>query len=469
MNEICRKYSERFPELFEIIPRMQYDLYEVFIYRAYELTREDGVFSYITSRTFATTGSKVSTRKLLQANRLHELVFANENTFDASVRPAIFSATKSDQHDSEYNMLYADGSDASIDAYRNLLKTAVPEDDKVRHLDLVENVSCYSVPIRYYRNSVRNSFFEPTAENVELYERFIRDVAALRREWKDEIRDSKTLEEHIDTIRTEHHEELSPGDTSLFGLLTFGGKGLTTGKNDDFLAYLEGSDGAERVRERNDELRYVEKNEQQYSYMSRVVPEELTADGSDLSEDEKRNGIDSEKERLWVPIEKGFRKSDVYYKPDPEYIRWSTDSLESLKESSGAYIRNKRYYFSEGILTSQGGFATLAARYTNNRVIEGATTFFVPMTEKVSAKYLTGLLNSNLMQHIAETFINASGMEVTDVRLLPIVIPSADEQATLEELVDEAIGVQQGDVGRDLSEVQGEINQFVEEFYAFES
>jgi len=464
VNDICREYSERYPDVFEIIPRMQYDLYEVFIYRAHELTREGGVFSYITNRTFITTGSKVSTRKLLQANQLHDLLIANENTFDASVRPAVFTATKTAEP-REYNTIYADGSDASIESYRNLLREATSDHDEVRSLDTTNDVRSYSVPIRYYRESIRNSFFEPTAENLRLFEKFIRNIADLRQTWRDEIRDSKTLEKHIETIESKHHATLSAGDASLLGLLTFGGKGLTTGKNDDYLAYLAGTQGAEEVRERNEEFQYVERNEETYNYMSRVIPEDLTADVESLSETEKREGIPSDNDRVWVPIEKGFRKSDVYYNPDPEYINWSEESLESLRESSGAYIRNKRYYFEEGILTSQGGFATLAARYTNNRVIEGATTFFSPVTDKVSAKYLTALLNSEIIQKLAETFINASGMEVTDVRLLPIVIPTGEERSALEELVDEAIQIQSGESGRDLSAVEDEIDEKTRDIY----
>jgi hypothetical protein len=464
VNEICREYSERYPDVFEIIPRMQYDLYEVFIYRAYELTREDGVFSYITNRTFITTGSKVSTRKLLQANQLHDLLIANENTFDASVRPAVFTATKTEES-REYSMIYADGSNASIESYRSLLRESTNEHDEVRSIDTTNDVRSYSIPIRYYRESIRNSFFEPTTENLRLFEKFIRNIADLRQTWHGEIRDSKTLEEHIDTIESEHHATLTTGDASLLGLLTFGGKGLTTGNNDQYLAYLAGTQGAEKVRKRNEEFQYVDQNEVTYSYMSRVIPEDLAADVESLSETEKREGISSDNDRVWVPIEKGFRKSDVYYNPDPEYINWSEASLESLRESSGAYTRNKRYYFEEGILTSQGGFATLAARYTNNRVFEGATTFFSPITEKVSAKYLTALLNSEIIQKLAETFINASGMEVTDVRLLPIVIPTEAERSALEELVDEAIEIQSGESGRDLSVVEEEIDEKTREIY----
>lgn len=365
-------------------------------------------------------------------------------------------------------MLYADGSNASIDSYRNLLRTSSSNDGEVRSLESANEIAAYTVPIRYYRESIRNSFFEPTEENLDLYERYIRNIANLRHKWRDEIRDSKTLENHLESIESEHHANLSPGDASLLGLLTFGGKGLTTGKNDDYLAYLEGTRGAEMVRERNDDFHYLEKNENSYNYMSRVITETRTADVEDLSEEEKREGINPEQEQTWVPIEKGFRKSDIYYNPDPEFINWSEDSLESLRNSSGAYIRNKRYYFTEGVLTSQGGFATLAARYTNNRVIEGATTFFSPITDKISAKYLTALLNSEIVQNVAETFVNASGMEVTDVRLLPIVIPSEDELSTLEELVDEAIEIQKGNSERELSVVQEEIDDFTHKIYAAE-
>jgi len=473
IGELARFYDKRY-DFYKTIPRMRHDLYQKFNIRGWELTREGGVLSYITSNTFYTIGSKQTTRNLLQQNRLLDLLEANPDTFDATVSPAVFSLRKGFEEE-DYSFSYVDATETGIEQYRSLIGQLIkreesppPETDDtyVRSLNLGGESSGYIVPIELYRTTLRNAFFEPTEVNLDIHKKHMSRITSLADTWEDSIRDSDTLEENLSRIKSDHIDGLEAGDVSILGLMTLGGVGLQTGSNEEYLAYIDGTESAEEVKRRNDDFEYVTKNENTYSYISRVIPESHVADVSSMSDSEKLNGISGSTDRTWVPVEKGFRQSDVYFKPREVYINWSEDGVEGIDEEG--LIRNVEYYFQPGIFSSRGGFSDLLVRYTNDAVIESTGVVLTPMEGTISAKYAIGLLNSELCEHITDTFINASGKQATDMRHIPIPIPDAEDESRMIDLVDEAIGVKKGEVDKSLSEVQEEIDEFVENLYGVE-
>lgn len=448
-------FYDRQLDFYVTIPRMRHDLYQKFTIRGWELTKAQGVLTYITSKTFKTIGSKESTRNILHNNLLDHLVFANPNTFDAKVKPAIFSLKKEDV-EKTYKFKYIDATGADIGSYTSLLH----KEPELPKIDL------YNVDIELYRNSVRSAFFKPTEQNQKLNKRYMSKVSSLVTEWKDELMDSDTLQESRERIKEEHVSNLSESDVSLFGLLTEGGQGLATGNNNEFLAYIDGSKGAEKVKERNDKFEYVEKNENQYKYMSRVIKEEHIADVSDMNQEEMKKGFSGDVESAWVPVEKGFKEGEEYYKEPTEYIKWTENKLEELQEGTGL-IRNRDIFFKSGVYFVLGGFANIRCRFSNNRVIENGNLFY-PHNDKISSKYLTGLINSNFMRHIFSTFINSEGVSTSNLRLLPIKIPSENEKEEMEDLVEKAIKVQKNELDKELESVQESITQKTADIYGVE-
>jgi hypothetical protein len=424
-----------------------------------------GILSYITSDTFYTIGSKQTTRKLLQENKLMDLINSNSDTFDAAVSPAIFSLKKQ-KTETEYLFNYIDASGTKIEDYRGLItnQTQISSESnaEVQPIDIGSDIDAYSVSIELYRRTLRQAFFKPNPINKSIHDKHMSRITTLAESWEDAIRDSDTLEENLSKIKSEHLDDLTSGDISILGLMTIGGVGLQTGNNDKYLAYIEGSEAASEIKERNDDFEYNVQNETQYSYVSRVIKQNKTADPSNLSEEEKLNGIPEHNGECWVPIEKGFNKSDIFYKPKTTYINWSREAVQQLQNSSAARWQGYDYFFREGIFSSRGGFSELKVRYTNNSVIDSTGVLLSP-TEKdiVSAKYLIGLLNSDLCEHITDTFINSSGKQATDMRHIPVPIPTEREEEKITKLVDEAIEVQKGKSSKSMSNIQENINKKV--------
>jgi len=475
IGELARFYDEKY-DFYKTIPRMRHDLYQKFNIRGWELTRDGGVLSYITSDTFYTIGSKQTTRNLLQQNELDILLDANPETFDATVNPAIFSLRKSSPEE-DHVIAYIDASDTEIDLYRSLIGDlfrmtdsdhedhSLESDELATPLDLQEPTRGYAVKLSLFNRTLRHAFFEPTEVNLELHQKHMERIRNLAEEWEDAIRDSTTLENNLQRIENDHLSQTEPGDLSIVGLLTLGGQGLATGNNEEYLAYIDGSRGARKVKQRNEgSFTYGEKNENTFSSVSRVITEEYLADVDSMSEDEQLNGINSDRKDTWVPVEKGFKSDEIYYKAKDSYINWSRDAVEGI--DNDGLIRNPEYYFDPGIFSSRGGFSELKVRYTDDSVIDSTGVVLVPIDEGVtSAKYLIGLLNSELCEHITDCFINSSGKQATDMRHIPVPIPTAEEEQMIIELVDEAISIQKGEGERTLSEVQDEIDERVEKLY----
>ena len=325
IGELARFYDKKY-DFYKTIPRMRHDLYQKFNIRGWELAREGGVLSYITSDTFYTIGSKQTTRNLFQQNELNILLDANSETFDATVDPAIFSLRKAPP-DENHIMAYVDASDTDIDLYRSLIgdlyrmtdsdynAASLDSDEFATQLELQKTTKGYAVKLSLFNRTLRHAFFEPTDVNLDIHQKHMERIRNLAEDWEGAIQDSTTLENNLQRIKDGHLSEIEPGDVSIVGLLTLGGQGLATGDNEEYLAYINGSRGAEKVKQRNeDTFTYGEKNENSFSYVSRVITREYLADVDQLSEDERLNGIDSDQKDTWVPIEKGFKSDEVYYK-----------------------------------------------------------------------------------------------------------------------------------------------------------
>ena len=470
IGELARFYDEKY-DFYKTIPRMRHDLYQKFNIRGWELTCEGGVLSYITSDTFYTIGSKETTRNLLQKNRLHDLLRANPNTFDATVEPAIFTLRKQAE-ERDYRFSYIDASETEIGEYRSLIGSLVKISGEASNaadgptdLDLLPPSRGYSVPVTLYRNTLRGAFFEPTETNLYLHENFLSDIKDTSERWSDVIMDSTHIEDNMSEIYTEHVDQLSPGDTSIMGLLTKGGQGLSTGNNKEYLAYLEGTRGAEKVKERNgNDFSYVVKNQEGFgqSRICRVINDEHIADVDSLTEDERKYGIQRDTDKVWVPVEKGFTEDETYYKKSDQYINWSREFVDKIDETG--YIRNREVFFKPGVYAVLGGFAQIRVRYSSDKVIENGNLFF-PHTQKITAEYLTGVLNSEVCVHIFENFINREGVSTQNIRLIPVKIPTDSERERVEELIEEAIQIRKGESERSIEELQSEVNETIAEIY----
>jgi len=458
----------------------RYDLYQKFIFRGEELVREGGVFTYITSDSFRTIATKEASRNLLQRNRLEEVLVTSPDTFEAAVHASIFTLRHENAEDRNYELLYVNGYESQIQIYRDLIQSQpqtredIGNSREIQRVDTVHDVPSYRIPIRVYRENIRKIFFEPNEDNQWIYENYIKPVSGLFDEWEEEIFDIDTQRENLDAIQTRHIDELEPGDVSLLGLVTWGGVGLSTANNKEHIAFIDGTYEAEQIKERNgDEFVYVKQNEEAFRWINRVISEEDTIGPSELTEEEKRTGIDADERngRVWVPIEKGSTKSNIYFKDTIEYIDWSKESLQKIKERKDGRLRDMNLHFREGLFASRGGTGEYKSkvRYINNAAVDTSGVALIPTTDRTHAMYLLGLLNSDTMRYIIDEFINSTvNVQIGDMRLLPVPIPTEKEKQEIADLVEKAIEIQKGKTDGTLEEIKTLIDERVKDVYGID-
>lgn len=470
-------YEEHREEYVKPVRKMVYDRYQKFIFRGEELVRDAGVFTYIVNSTFRTIATKTSTRNLLQSNRLQEILITNIDTFDAAVNASIFTLRHENAKDRNYQMRYVNGLEAPITSYRNLIHFPDLPDNgtaKVRKITGRDDLHAYQTPIKMYRNSIRGSFFEPDEVKQKVYRDYVMPANDLIDKWEEELYDVDRQRDNLEEIRSQHINQLEPGDATLLGLVTWGEQGLITVNNKEHIAYIEGTREARKVKERNGEdFKYIEQNEEAFGRINRVVGEEDTIHPNELTEEEKLNGIDAEERdgRTWVPIEKGASTSDIYYKPTVEYIDWSKESLDKIRNRAGGRIRDPTCYFRESIFASRGGAGKYKskARYINNAVVESSGVVLIPTTDKLPPKYLLAILNSEVIKYIVYHFINGTlNVQAADMRLIPIPVPTDEQREEITATVDEAIAVQRGDSDRLLDDIQDEIDEKIADLYGLD-
>jgi hypothetical protein len=154
-----------------------------------------------------------------------------------------------------------------------------------------------------------------------------------------------------------------------------------------------------------------------------------------------------------------------------QFINWSEESINKLKDDSGAYLRNVRHYFTEGIFIPSGGAGIPTIRLTEPAVIDGSGAIYTPVDEQiVSSKYLTGLLNSSLIEYLIEEFINGTvNTEIQDIRHVPVVIPEKENKKEIEGLVDEAVKARRNEIDTDIENIEKRIDDVVEKIYGVET
>lgn len=422
------------------------DLYQKFIYRAFELAKQGGIVSYITSNTFLTIDSKISSRRLLLNNEILEIINGNPATFEAAVHPAIFTVRKTSSPQ-RGPIRFIEGRSTAINEFKKF----------------VSGSEGLEVDPDLYLSNIDNKFFYPNEKNIDLYHTLFKPLSKTAEKWEDAIEDIDEQIKNQDAIESNLSEK-TPGDLTLLGLACLSAKGLSTGSNSEHLAYIEGSYEAQRVREKNDEFKYNQENKKGYWYISRVVTKDRIADVHSLSDSEKETGIKSEP--VWVPLQKAGGKETVYYYQTPVCIDWSKDSIQAIKDRSSGRLRRPQFYFKDSVFLSSEGNQSIRARFVSGEVLNHSGNIMIPLTERISPKYLVGFLNSDVVLNIVNRMINHTvNTEVRDIRRIPTIIPDPKTHDKIVEKVDAIIDIKKGDRTGDVEDIQSEIDSLIENLY----
>ncbi len=451
------------------------DLYNYFFLKSYNLLKDNGVLSFITSDTYLTINSKINLRELFEKNRIIELNKVDNIFKDPMVSPAIISIKKENMEGINYSLVFKDSNKSFTD----------PE--------------VYSIDIEKYRQAPFKVIFKPTTINLQSYNKFNAEVNSLVNEWFEKIKTSTRIEKYSEELNT-YRNSLKEGDITLLGLITEGGQGLATANNGKFVGVLEGTKNASKIIESrpkklfkaikdNDmnEFDFIEskndasdflntKNEfeireifdslkEKYGrdifgqgYIFKIINKNEIADLNTLSDTEKKEGISSTKPH-WVLYDKGDKDGNKWYLKTPFYINWSKENVKFLKENSGKkgkgmpVVRNSNFYFKEGFCWTDIHTTYIKSRLKENGVYDVKSMSLFSLSDIAPDWYIVSLLNSKYISEYIEDFINnTQTFQINDARVLPIIIPNSNQLKILKEIFDNAISIKKSYFNGNLSE-----------------
>lgn len=463
------------------------DTYNLFTHRGLRLLAPNGCLCLITPKTFWTIQTKRNMRDLILSYQL-DYIFDTANPFEsAMVDTCVFQVIKR-KMEPGHKVEFLDGSSSLSEP------TALPPIEQSMYLETQSSV-----------------IFKPTEFNLAVYRRLGSTVKKLYDEWWDKISTSKKIAQYADELAA-YRASLKPGDIALLGCLTEGGQGLATANNGKYVAVRASSKWADNIRksrpkkleaaitryripiERLDGLSaddfLATKSEAEIAalfdslkedygrdifgqgYLFKIVEEAEIADVDTLTDDEKENGIASDKP-YYVPYDKGDKDGNRWYLETPFVIAWSKENVQFLKTNSGKkgegmpVVRNPQFYFREGFCWIDVNSTYLKSRIKGNGVFDVLSMSLFSMCH-LDNSYFVALINSRLISLYVDNFINnTSHFQINDARQLPIIIPSDDIKYEITHLVADIVEKKKvGDTNN--SGIEQRLEELIAQLYSVE-
>ncbi len=435
------------------------DLYNHFFFKGINLLKEGGSLAYITSKTFWTIQSKKNLRDLLLSNTVN-YIFDTANPFEsAMVDTAITSVTKNPP----------------------------------------------------YINTQNTVIFKPTKQNLKIYELYGQKIKELNNMWWDKISTSRNIEQNKKELN-EYRGDLKPGDITLLGCLTEGGVGLQTGNNGNYIAVRKSTKWADNIMKTrpkklkdainkynipanelygytNPEELLNKLNEHEIAevfdtikenygrdvfgqgYLYRIIDDTEIADVESLSNDEKLNGISTDK-NYYVPYDKGDKDGNRWFLETPFAIAWSKENVSYLKTDPRARYQGHTYFFKEGFCWSDINTTYLKCRAKQKSINDVKSMSLYGLSPKVPEYYIISIINSKFMSQYVDDFVNnTQTFQINDARQLPIVVPSPEKLQELFPLFQEAVQIKKsgttskGDNARALEVIENKIEDIIRKIY----
>ena len=431
------------------------DLYHHFIICGFNLLKNDGILSMITSDTYFTTLTKRSLRKKFLSYTILQLIHWGHDIFSSAlVSTATFICQKCHRKD------------AIISFYDVKGKKTIEEGTK------------YLIPQDRYSNSINGCFYVPTELCLGLNNRLAETHNKIIEEWWAKIETSRKIASNAKTLDA-YRANLKEGDVTIIGLVTDGGQGMATGNNGKFVGVKANTRLSFSIIEsrpiklleanRKFHLSYMLPNneieiwhlfdslKERYGnnifgqgYIYRIVPDSQLADCDSLTDDEKEYGIIGS--RSFVPYDKGDKEGNRWYIENPFVIDWSKDNVRFLKSNSGKkgngmpVVRNAQFYFKEGFCWNNNlneRYYAIKCKVKKAGIHDVASMSLFELTSKVPAYYLVTLINSSLCGYFYRMFLNNTvNVQVNDLRMLPVIVPSKEQLIVCKKLFDGAVETQ---------------------------
>ena len=149
----------------------------------------------------------------------------------------------------------------------------------------------------------------------------------------------------------------------------------------------------------------------------------------------------------FVSFRKGDPEGNRWSDNDPLYVDWSRTNAIWFFENSGKpepkmpVVRNAHLYFTSGVTWSlHANHVAVKARFQQPCVFDASGSRLTPFKSLMSAEFFLAVLNSDVFSFFLKKFIKHNqDVEINDVRMMPMVMPTHGQEKRLKELAERAM------------------------------
>lgn len=149
---------------------------------------------------------------------------------------------------------------------------------------------------------------------------------------------------------------------------------------------------------------------------------------------------------IFVPFRKGDPEGNRWMDNEPLFIDWSAPSVDFLSQSPKSRWQGCEYFLAPGISWTRGAnHVAIKAKIMGNGVFDVNAMKLRPVSEKViRSEVLLALFNSDVFSFFLKRFLAHTWMaQISDLRMMPLVIPTPAQERRLRELAERAMEAKQ--------------------------
>jgi hypothetical protein len=141
----------------------------------------------------------------------------------------------------------------------------------------------------------------------------------------------------------------------------------------------------------------------------------------------------------FVPFRKGDPEGNRWIDNEPLFVDWSRASVDWLSEAPEARWQGHKFFFTGGLtynIHARG--VLLKSKLLQNCIFDASASMLCPVTKGIPPNYLLALLNSHVVSFYIKKFLNNTWHEISDLRRIPVLVPSAKQMKRFDDLVNAA-------------------------------
>lgn len=143
----------------------------------------------------------------------------------------------------------------------------------------------------------------------------------------------------------------------------------------------------------------------------------------------------------FVPFRKGDPEGNRWVDNESLYIDWTTASVDWLSKSPEARWQGHKMFLTAGVTWSlHANHVAVKARYQQPCVFDASGSRLTPSPQAKTAEVFLAVLNSDVFSFFLKKFVKHNqDVEINDLRMMPLVIPTPAQAKALEKLAELAI------------------------------